>query len=387
MKWDGEAWQDEFERAFQWIADAFPRADLRDRGRRYLWGLLSSVERKNSWQIAEELGDGSPYACQRLLGRASWKADDARDGLLQLVQQQFACEQAILIVDETGFLKKGACSAGVQRQYSGTAGRVENCQVGVFLAYQSGETQVLLDRELYLPESWTKDQERCRQAGIPDTRKFATKPKQAEQMIQRAINQKLPFAWVTADTVYGGNAEFREFLERQELRYVLAVACDHEILVDDLSIRIDEHVDQLPGGCWKPHSCGSGSKGEREYDWAVIRFEEQNARGFEEGVLVRRSRSDRTEKAYYRYHAPPGLSGKKLCEVAGKRWNVETAIQHGKGETGLAEYEVRSYEGWYRHITLSMFALAFLTLIKRLESRQPTGVEVVVEKKSLKASR
>ncbi len=381
MKRDSEAWLGEFDRAFEWIADVFPRADLRERGRKYVLGLLSSTERKNSWQIAETMGDETPYACQRLLGRASWNADDCRDGLLKLVREELADEQAILVVDETGFLKKGTHSAGVQRQYSGTAGRVENCQVGVFLAYHSRETQVLIDRELYLPQSWTGDRERCRQAGIPDPEKFVDKPGQAQQMIQRAIDQKLPFAWVTADTVYGNNPDLREFLEQKQRRYVMAVPCDHEILVEGESTRIDRYVDQLPGSGWRKHSCGSGTRGEREYDWAVIRFDERTFEGFEEGVLVRRSRRDRSEKAYYRYHAEAGLSGKVLCGVAGSRWSVENAIQNGKGETGLDEYQVRRYEGWYRHITLSIFALTVLALIQRLESREPAGAKAVPKKR------
>ena len=357
-------WKRELLRAHGLIAGLFARSEARDRSRAYLQGLLSHCERKNGWQLAEWMGEPSPYAVQHLLDRARWDADAARDQLRDYVLEELGSPDAVLIADETGFLKKGLHSVGVKRQYTGTAGRIENSQVGVFLCYASDRGAALVDRELYLPEEWAADADRCRAAAVPEGTEFATKPELARRMIERALDAGMPVGWVAADEVYGNNSKLRRWLEERRLGYVLAVASDQRLRWPDRERRrVDAIAQSLPALAWERVSAGSGSKGERLYDWTLIPGWEED--GWSHGLLVRRSIEEQPEHAYYRFYAPaPKATLETLVRVSGQRWQIEQAFQTAKGECGLDHYEVRHWQGWYRHITLAMLAHAVLAVLR-----------------------
>lgn len=269
-------------------------------------------------------------------------------------------------IDDTGFLKKGTTSAGVQRQYSGTAGRTENCQIGVFAAYASTAGRALVDRELYLPKSWTDDRERCRAAKVPDEREFATKGILAQALVLRALASPLPIAWVTADAAYGQDNRFRRLLEQSGVGYVLAVPKSQFTVGCP---RIDHLFAQAPVEAWERHSCGLGAKGPRIYDWAAIRLPAVREFDYQGGTLTRQrwalarhSVSKPDEIAYYLGYAPPTAKVSDLVRVAGSHWAIEECFQAAKNECGLDQYEVRRYVSWYRHITLAMLAHAFLAV-------------------------
>jgi len=327
---------------------------------------LGRVERKNGWQMAEYLGDATPYAIQHLLGRAAWDADAVRDEIYRYARQHIFTpdEAGVLIVDETGFLKKGNKSVGVQRQYSGTAGRIENCQIGVFLALATSRGRVLIDRELYLPKSWSDDDARREEAGVPAQIQFATKPRLAQTMLERALSNGFSPEWVLADEVYGSDSKFRRFLEERGQAYVVAVSSQQRLWVAFRQKRLDEFVQELPAAHWFRMSVGEGAKGPRVYDWAGISFGASLEGGLHRWVLFRRSVEKPEEYAYYMSLAPAGISGSDLAQAAGRRWHIESCFEAAKQETGLDEYEVRSWHGWYRHITLSMLALIFLSAVR-----------------------
>ena len=348
------------------VAGCFSRSDLLLNAEAYLKALLSEAKRKNSWQLAESAGRDSPYAFQRLLGRARWDADQLRDELQRHLSTCWeGLEDAILVVDETGFLKKGKRSAGVQRQYSGTAGRVENCQIGVFLGLALSGNHCLVDRELYIPEAWLNDSERSKRAGIPPDRTFQTKPMLAKAMIQRAIDGPTAFAWVTGDEIYGSDGRFRLFLQDNHVSYVLAVRRDTRIMVDGHYGRVDHLVGKIQEQNWQRVSCGKGTKGERWYDWIHLPIGLPIWNDQSRGVLVRRSISDPTEYSYYLTFSDTQHSIETYVRVAGTRWAIEECFEQAKQETGLDEYEVLSFEGWQRHVTLSMAALMLLCLTRR----------------------
>jgi SRSO17 transposase len=370
-----EDWADELETLHARIAPRFERAEPRRRALAYLKGLLSAAERKNGWQLAEEAGEHTPDGMQRLLNAARWDADGVRDDLLAYVREHLADPAAILVVDETGFLKKGTRSAGVQRQYTGTAGKRENCQIGVFVAYSSwvpAPSQVLVDRELYLPEAWASDHARRAEAGVPEEIAFATKPELARRMLERVRAAGLPAAWVTGDTVYGGSPAFRAWLEEQRQPYVLAVAANDGVdlpygdsTMHVLPVEIAQYALDPPD--WRRLSAGDGAKGPRLYDWALVPLAAPSTPGFEQALLIRRpvdAPDDPKQLAYYLTFAPVGTLFETLVAVAGRRWTVEESLEAAKGEVGLDHYEVRHYHGWYRHITLAMLALAYLAVVR-----------------------
>lgn len=364
-------WSQRLGEVVERLAPRFPRKDLRGRAEAYLRGLLGQADRKNSWQLADAMGVATPHGFQRLLGRARWDAGGVRDDLVRYVTEHLGEADSVLIFDETGFLKKGDKSAGVARQYSGTAGRIENCQIGVFAAYRSTKGHALVDRELYLPKSWTEDAERLSEAGVPAKRGFFTKPRLARLMLRRLLRLDLPARWVTADEVYGSDSKFRRLLENKGLGYVVAVSCQQRLFLDGYRDRIDAYAAELPKSKWKKLSSGPGSKGEKLYRWAYRPFAHRTEEGYQKGFLVRQSLSDPTEQAYYLTHCPQGTPLQKLVEVAGSRWAIEECFQQAKGQTGLDEYEVRSWDGWRRHITLSMFAHALLAVL-RSEANRPS---------------
>ena len=354
-------WESGWARVVERVGAHFPRVDLRAHAGAYLKGLLSPVERKNSWQLAEVVGDPTPYALQNLLGRAQWDADAVRDDLRDYVREHLGDPGGVLVLDETGFLKKGEHSAGVQRQYSGTAGRIENCQIGVFLAYATPHGRVFIDRALYLPASWIEDRARCAQAGIPADVAFATKPALGLQMLKRALDGGV-VAWVVADEVYGDDGKLRRWLEERRQPYVLTVASNHRVWKDGRQITVEALRQQLPSERWQRISAGDGTKGPRWYDWAYERFAQAQPPDWQRGILFRRSIHDPKEVAYYAVFAPQEAPLEEIVHAAGMRWAVEESFESAKGEVGLDEYEVRHWTGWYRHITLALWAHAFLTV-------------------------
>lgn len=338
----------------------------------YLRGLLSETERKNGWTLAEAAGDDGPQGMQRLLNHHLWDADAVRDDVRDAVVERLGdSERGILILDETGFLKKGVRSAGVARQYSGTAGRIENSQVGVFLAYGSDKGRVLIDRELYLPKEWTSDRERCRAAGIGDEVEFTTKPDLGLRMLKRAVESGIPFGWVTADELYGRTSRIRVWLEEHDIPHVLAVPKSQMVMTMEFFGQARSHklIGELPEDAWTRVSCGDGAHGPREYDWAAAAIRPWRREGWDHWLLARRSVTDPTEIAYYICFCPAGTPLEDLVRIAGSRWMVEECFQTAKNETGLDHYQVRGYTAWYRHITLSMAALAFLAIL-RVEAKK-----------------
>jgi SRSO17 transposase len=355
-------WQSDLQIGFARIGQHFGRQAMRQRALDYVTGLLSPIERKTSWQLSEAVNRQTPYSLQHLLDRARWDADAVRDDLRTYVIEHLGEPDAVLVVDETGFLKKGRHSVGVQRQYSGTAGRIENCQIGVFLAYASQRGRVLMDRELYLPKEWAGDTVRRAAAKVPETVEFATKPQLAQRMIERAVAAQVPFAWITGDAVYGDNRSLRVWLEQQDLHFVLAVANNQYVWPDSTG---QKTVAQLAATVqlqdWVRLSAGDGTKGPRYYDWLRIPLLSWQMPG-ERWLLLRRRLTD-GELAYYVCYVPPGTDLQTLVQVAGSRWTVEECFAAAKGEVGLDHYEVRSWHGWYRHMTLAMAALAYLAVL------------------------
>jgi SRSO17 transposase len=346
------------------IAHRFRRAEARERAKRYLAGLLDRVERKNGWQLAEHLGEPGPQGVQRLLNAADWDVDAVRDDLRVYVTEHLGDPAGVLIVDETGFLKKGTKSVGVQRQYSGTAGRIENCQIGVFLGYASATGRAFLDRELYLPQEWVQDPERRREAGVPEAGVFATKPQVAQRMLARAFAAAVPAAWVTGDEIYGDDGTFRRWLADGDHPYVLAVSCSHPVWQIGTQERADRLIAALPQEAWAPLSAGTGSQGERLSDWACVLLPYESTPGTAHWLLARRSRSDPTAVAYYRVFAPTDTPVAEMVRVAGMRWAIEASFEEAKGAVGLDHYEVRTWTAWYRHVTLALLAHAYLEVTR-----------------------
>ncbi len=350
------------------IAPRFRRREARERARRYLLGLLGRSERKNGWQLAEALGEGGPQGMQRLLNAADWDAEAVRDELRTYVVEQLADEPSgVLVLDETGFLKKGSKSAGVARQYSGTAGRRENQQIGVFLLYASERGAAFIDRALYLPDEWLGDAARRQEAHIPEPVGFATKGELARELLARAFAAEVPARWVVGDTVYSGD-EVRRWLEGQGRSYVLAVPSTHGIWTRAHQVPVERLVGQLPDAVWVRLSAGEGSQGPRWYDWACLALPYATAAGTGQWLLARRSVSDPSELAYYRVFGPADTPVGEMVRVAGRRWTIEEGFAQAKGEVGLDQYEVRRYDAWHRHVTLALLAHAYLE-VTRLTAR------------------
>lgn len=364
--WSGSllAWEGELAALKSRLSGAFGRAELRRSAGAFIDGALSGVARKTGWQLAEQAGLAGPYRLQSLLGRSAWEADGLRDLVRAEVLTALGDAGGVLVVDETGFLKKGTHSVGVARQYSGTAGRVENCQVGVFVAYASRWGQALIDRQLYLPERWAGDAARRQRAAVPETVAFATKPHIAASLIAAALDAGARCAWVLADALYGADSRIRRMLEARGQPYVLATRSNHHLrfLTRDGLVQTDPATlaDTLPAIAWTPHAAGEGSKGVRLYDWARIALPWTTDAGFERWLLIRRSRRDPDARAYYLVLAPAGTGLAELAGAAGLRWTIEECFQRAKEELGLDHCEARSWHGWHRHMTLCMAAGAFL---------------------------
>ena len=352
------------------IGARFARSETRDRVRAYLVGLLGSVQRKNAWQLAEHIGEGSPYGVQHLLGRSDWDPDEVRDDLRACVVETLGDPDAVLILDETGSLKKGTKSTGVARQYTGTAGRIENAQVGVFLAYASPHGTAFLDRALYLPEEWTDDPERCVAAGVPEGTGFATKTRLAKSMLARAFKAGVPAAWVTGDEVYGA-WELRRWLEEERRPYVLAVRANQHVWAGSGQATVAALVKASPGRAWHKITIAAGSKGPRRYAWAWQVINSDLGPSWRRWLLVRKSLGGREELAYYVAAGPARTTLTRLAKTAGARWSIEGAFESAKQEVGLADYEVRSWTGWHRHVTLALLAHAVLAGVRKLADTPP----------------
>jgi SRSO17 transposase len=394
-EWEG--WQEEFEQFHAREASLFERSESREQAKKYLHGLLAQADRKNSWQVAEAVGDRIPDRMQRLLYRVPWDADAARDRLQQFVIETFGDEEAIGVVDETSFLKKGTHSVGVARQYLGTAGKLENGQVATVLSYTAKGAQVFLDRQLYLPEEWIWDKQRRAEARVPEKVRFATKPQQAIAMLVHAWEQGVPMRWVTGDEVYGDSPRLRETIQAHGRFYVLAVSANTRVWTERPEVEepqeqtggrprraqrlvqgapaarmVSEVVASLPSRAWKRRAVVEGEKGPIEYYWArkqVVESRDQLP-GPNVWLLARRSTSDPKQIAYYLAYAPAWTPLETLIRVASSRYTVEQCIEEAKGETGLDEYEVRFWHSWYRHITLSMMAHAWLASMRMREQEK-----------------
>jgi len=347
------------------LAPWFARAGTRLAAQQYVRGLASLVERKNSWQLAEHAGHGSPDRLQRLLATAAWDESGVREDVRDWTVGFLADPEAVLVVDDTGFLKKGRRSAGVQRQYSGTAGRIENCQIGVFLAYAASRGRALIDAELYLPVSWTDDRTRCAEAAVPDEVGFATKPELGRAMIERVVKAGLRFGWVAGDEAYGDNPGLRGWLESERIRYVMAVSCDHPVATAEGGSQRADVLATQPGLRWHRMSCGDGAKGPRRYDFAQV----PDAGSAAHRLVVRRAIDD-GELAFFWCHTPTGATLADLVRVIGMRWAVEECFQAAKGQVGLDHYQVRSYPGWHRHVTLAIAAHSWLSVTAVLIAAQ-----------------
>lgn len=350
------------------FAGRFARVETRRTAAEFVTGLLADLDVKTSWQLAEYAGHDRPDAMQRLLYRAKWDADAVRDDIRQVVVDRLGDPDGVLVVDETGDLKKGVHSVGVQRQYTGTAGRIENAQVSVFLAYASRHGHTLIDRRIYLPESWTTDQHRREQAGIPATIAFATRSQLADDMITAALDAATPARWVTADEAYGNNTALRARLRRLRLGYVLAISRDHLVPIDagKTRRRADHLAAGLPAWAWTRRSAGPGSKGPRLYDWAWLTDvgTDGDPAGADDGwhsLLIRRNYTT-GELAFYRCWTPEPVGLTQLVHIAGTRWIVEEGFQTAKGQVGLDQHQVRHWQSWHRFTTLALAALAILTI-------------------------
>lgn len=356
---DAVRWAAELDGLMARLAGRFGRAEPRRRALAYVRGLVAPLERKNGWQLAEAAGDATPDGVQDFLARARWDADAVRDDLRAYVVDQLGDPGAVLVLDETGFLKKGTKSVGVQRQYSGTAGRIENCQVGVFLGYAGRRGHALIDRALYLPAGWAADAARRAAAGVPEAVAFTTKPKLGRALLDRALAAGVPCAWVAADSVYGADSTLRRWLQARSLGYVLAVTSGQRLAGE----RVDALAAALPPDAWQRHSAGDGAKGPRVYDWAYVPHAGA-APGWQLGLLVRRSVAAPDDLAFYLTHAPETTPLAALVRVAGTRWTIEASFEAAKGEVGLDQYEVRGWTGWHRHVTLAMLAHAYLAALR-----------------------
>lgn len=356
---DLDEWESGLERVLARIRPLFYRTEPKKHAEQYVRGLLSPLARKNGWTIAEQAGEAGPAALQRLLNLSPWDVDALLEINREYAMEHLADPGAILVADPTGFAKKGTKSVGVQRQYSGTLGRIDNCQIATFLAYvTSSRDRVLIDRRLYLPEeSWMADPDRCAQAGVPSDLRFMTRPQQVRQMIEAVLAAGVPFAWFTADEEFGQNPGLCRWLEKTEIPYVMAVPKSTPFIdATGAEVRLDTHATLLPPNAWQRRACGIGSKGHRVYDWTLL-----DSAVTDHQYMIRRSLDD-GELAFYHCYNPHHAGFGELVQVAGARWPIEECFGSSKNETGLDDYQVRTWPAWHRHITLSMLAHTFLAI-------------------------
>lgn len=347
------------------ITHRFRRVEVRERARRYLLALLDRVERKNGWQLAEAIGEAGPQGVQRLLNTAAWDADGMRDDLREYVIAHLGdAASGILIMDETGFLKKGWKSCGVGRQYTGTAGDTVNCQVGSFLVYRSHKGAAFIDRSLYLPRAWTADSKRKAEAGIPARVRFATKTTLAKRMLARAFAAGVSARWVVGDSAYGRAHALRRWLEGRGRSYALMVPKTNAVQYEGRRQTADKLAAQLPETAWSAVSSGIGAQGERRHEWACLPLSEQCSSGMRRWLLMRRSMDDPDDLAYYLAYGAESTTMGELIRVCDARWQVEECFAQAKGEIGMDQYEVRTWTAWHRFVTLCMAAHALLVVAR-----------------------
>lgn len=356
---DLDVWECELERLLARMDPLFYRTESRRHARQYVRGLLASLERKNGWTIAEYAGEPEPKALQRFLNLSPWNVDEVLELNRGYAMGHLADPDGIVVADPTGFEKKGTKSVGVQRQYSGTLGRVDNCQIATFMGYvTSGRDRVLLDRRLYMPrQAWLADPDRCAAAGAPADLAFATRPAHVIEMIEAALVAGVPFAWFTADEEFGQNPGLCDYLHTRTIPYVLAVpksTCCTD--TTGKTVRIDDVARRLRRNAWQRRACGIGAKGYRAFDWALV---DSAAPDYQ--YMIRRSISD-GDLAFYRCYNPHHAGFGELVRVAGARWPIEECFGSGKNEVGLDDYQVRTWDAWHRHITLAMLAHTFLAI-------------------------
>jgi SRSO17 transposase len=371
---DGDRWRVGFEELMGRIAARFSRVEPRRHARDLVTGLLAGLGRANCWTIAEHVGHAGPGGLQHLLAAARWDADAVRDDLRGYVVDHLAppdAAQAVLVVDETGDVKKGSRTVGVQRQYTGTAGRVENSQVAVFLAYATPAGCAFVDRALYLPRGWTEDPDRMAAAGVPSDIVFATKPALARTMIGRALDAGVSVGWVTGDEVYGQDPALRRELIDRGVGYVLAVSRDHRVSTGIGTRRAVEVANCLPTHAWQRLSAGPGAKGPRVYDWAQVSLVGDDPG--QHRLLLRRNRST-GEVAFYRTWTPTPVGLSRLVTVAGTRWRIEEGFQTAKELAALDQHQVRTWTSWHRWTTLALLAHAFLSVLAADHQPQPDGL-------------
>ena len=370
-------WREALDELKAFVAPAFKRSEQRASAGAFIDGLLAGVERKTGWMLAEEAGLARPYRIQSLLGRSSWSADALCDPARSYAFEAIADPDGVLVVDETGFLKKGTHSVGVARQYSGTAGRIENCQIGVFVSYASRWGHALIDRRLYLPKSWANNPDRRAKVQVPGDLDFATKPTMAREMVARLLDEGAPCAFVLADAVYGSDSKFRRMLEGRGQPYVLAVRSTHTLRLfqEAALVQTDpaEMVAELPAEAWRSLSAGEGAKGQRLYDWARIPLNHQMQSGFSKWILARRSLSSPSQITYYFAFCRVDASMADLAAAAGLRWTIEECFLRAKEDLGLDHCEARSWHGWHRHMSLVMTAAAFLTRLAANQRKAAFG--------------
>ena len=357
------------------LGQHFANPSARASAAAYLRSLLSSVERKNSWQLAEVAGFETPYRFQHLLGRGAWDADALRDEQLGVVLGGLGEEDAVLAIDETGFIKQGKKSVGVKRQYCGASGKIDNCQVGVFLSWQTARGHALIDRALYLPEEWAEDQERRRAAGVPEEVEFATKPALARRLVERVLAAGARPAWVVADAVYGADYKLRAALEEARQPYVLAVTGQQCVWMGFGQQRVKTIKTQVPIDAWTEISVAAGTKGPRVFDWAALTINHPHGRAWQRFLLRRRSRSKAGEITAYLVFGPADTPLEEMARIAGRRWAIEESFAQSKSEVGLDQYEVRSWTGWHRHMTLAMTAQALLAITRARLFTKPAASE------------
>jgi SRSO17 transposase len=368
-----------FDEVLDRVASRFSRCEtLRNAGALML-GLVSDLGRKNCWTLAERAGHPNPDRLQHLLARAKWDAEEVVADLRGYVSDHLGDPDAVLVVDETGDVKKGTATVGVQRQYTGTAGRIENAQVAVYLAYAALAGHTLVDRRLYLPKDWCDDRERRAAAGVPDEVNFATKPALATQMITAALDGGMPAGWVAGDEVYGADPELRQRLQQRGIGYVLGIGANRTVITGVGAERVDVLTRSLPRHAWQHRSAGVGAKGDRWYSWALIDITDSDdgAAAGQHHLLVRRN--DKTgELAYYRCYSPAPATLADYVRVAGWRWKVEESFQTGKELAGLDEHQVRRWTSWHRWVTLAMLAHAFLVVTTAAQRCADTAGTILI---------
>jgi len=367
MDWkQAENWSESFDEFMSKFDDLYVRSESREKAKLYVRGLLADVQRKNVWQLAERLNLLDPHPIQRLLNEAKWDADAVQTRQRQIVYGQVS-EAGVLVIDESGFVKKGVKSAGVARQYCGRVGKVANCQVGVYLTYASTTGCFFLDRRLYLPKVWCEDTARRQDATIPSAIGFQTKPQLAQEMLDQVWDEGLRVGYVTGDTLYGNAPQLRNFIADREHLYVLGLGSQHHVLYEGSSQALNALVASIPNSNWEKIAFRFSEKGWLWYEWSACRIEMTNDTLAEQWLLIRRSLATEPEYDFFVSNAPANTPLTELVAVASMRHEIEQSFEEAKDQLGLADYEVRTWHGWHRHMTLCFLAHTWLTLLGMTE--------------------